>query len=332
MRTIRAYKIGHQTWVSPSVLWQAIQSKEDVTVMAHAAGVNIPKALLTAARHVRHVWKSSALAALSGILWSLFVAAVVTWPPVGTRMLSEIQDLTQFAGLAGAVIGGWIVLQSIYRWRKMRYTLFDFPITVGQMLPPPVDALRQPKYRLPKLSLAVFFIIAAIVLNSVVIATPLQPAVVWPGSAEPYITRDLTIVSPFTQWEHRPQYPPGYSIASFVALDDGAKFWVVQMDYYVYRADILEELDDWDTWLDEYVQRVVSSYVSNIRLALEPELTDEQQTARLVELVSSPDSLRQLKEHLVQIFAERYPTLALRGVHLDVTLMTLAQARRALQQ
>lgn len=332
MRTIRVYKIGHETWVSPSALWGAINSKEDVTVMAHAAGVNIPKALLKAAQHIRYIWKTSALAALSGGLWSLCVAAAATWPAIGALMISEIQAIFQLVGILGAMICGGMVLYSLCMLRKMRNTLFDFPITIGQKLPPPAEALRQPKYRLPKLSLAVFFVIAVIVLNSIVIATPLKPAVVWPASDASYITTATTMVAPFTRWEQRSHYPPGQSTTYFAAIEDGAKYWVIQMDYYVYRSDLLEELDDWDAWLDNYTQNVVGSYVANVRLTLGPELTDEQQTAQLVEIVSSSDSLRQLREYLIQSFTERYSTLALRGIHLEVTLITLAQLRSALNQ
>lgn len=330
MRTIRVYKVGHRTWLSPSALWQAITSKEDVTIMAHSAGVNIPKALLQAAKHLGYVWKTSALSALSGGLWSLFVAALVTWPKVGTLMISEIQTAIQFVGLLGAVVCGGVIVYSIHGWRKVRNTLFDYPIAIGQKLPAPTEALRQPKYRLPKLSLAIFAIVAVMVLNSVVIATPLMPAVV--QSDEPYITNAVVIVLPFTKWEQRSQYPPGQNTTYFAAVDKGEKYWVIQMDYYVYRADILEELDDWDEWLGSVLRWVVDQDTQSVRLSLGTDLTPEQKTIQLVEIVSNPDRLKQLEGILVDAFAERYPTLALRGVHLEVKLLTMAQLRSALDQ
>jgi len=330
MRTIHVYKVWHDTWLSPGELWQAITSKEDVVVMAHSIGVNIPKALIVAAKHLRFVWKTAALAAFGGGLWSLLIAALATWPIIGALMISEIQVTFQFAGVLGAVVCGGMVVYSIHGWYQLRHMLFDFPIAIGQKLPAPVAALRQPKYRLPKLRLPVVLVVMVIVLNSIVVASPLTPAVVWPGAGEPYVTNAITMVVPFTQWEQREQYPPGSSVARFVTVSDGEKFWVVEMEYYVYRADILEELDDWDTWLDNALYYLIDQDVRQLRLGLDADFTDEQQTEALVEIVSDPERLNQLGSVLVQFFTTRYPTLALRGVHLEVKLMTMAQLRSAL--
>jgi len=330
MRTIRIYKIGKDTWLSPSELWQAVNSGEDVTIMAHSAGVNIPKALAQAAKHIKFAWKTSILAAVSGGLWSLCVAALVTWPIIGALMLSEIKIAIQLIGVLGAVVCSGLILYGIRGYRKIHNTLFDFPIIPGQELPAPVDALRQPKYRLPKLTLPIAVTIAAIVLNSIVVATPLAPAVVW---ADPsYVTKSVVVVPPFTKWEQRSHYPPGESITYFASIDGGEKYWVVYMEYYVYRADILEELGDWDAWLDMALRWVVDQDTQQLRLQLEPGLTIDEQTTRLVEIVSNPERLQQLEYLMMEIFAGRYPALALRGITLEVKLMTVSQLQSALRR
>lgn len=331
MRTIHIYKVGQEAWISPAQLLQAVKSNEVVTMLAHAAQIDIPHALGVAAEYIRHIMLATIRAALAGTLWCLAIAGIAKWPIVATRMLPEVQGAIYLGGLAGVLICGSIIAYNIYQLHWFHNRSFKFPIRAGHELPPPSIALRPSPRQMPGIKWSVATLIAMIALNSIVVATPMAPAIVWDKQGT-YLAEQTTYVMPFTEWEQRPRYPTGSSVVYFAVTEEESYVWVIFVDYYVYRPDITAEYDEWDSWLDSILYAIVNNVRNNTAIQMDPNLDPDARLAETIRLFEDTVFLKELEQVLIQYFNERYDGLYLRGVTASVRRMTIPQYQDALRQ
>jgi len=178
-----------------------------------------------------------------------------------------------------------------------------------------------------KLILPLISLILVILLNSILIASPLKPAVLFTTSvvSKHIIVERNTFVFPFTRWESRPRFLTGERNVPFADAGDD-NVWIVQLTYSARHVDLLTPAGDWQTWLDNRLTTFLNNIYNGV-VPLAPAGSDKDaRVALYVEEISRPATLAMLKDALKSQFNEHYQGLLIvQGLKLEIRRITLAE-------
>lgn len=171
-----------------------------------------------------------------------------------------------------------------------------------------------------KIVLPIIILVGVILLNSIVIASPLKPAIVG-GS----IVARSQFVTPFTRWESRPRYLTGEKLVLFAAPDED-NLWAIRLTYSARRVDLFQSIGDWETWLTSRLTTITNNVYTQVIQFAPAGASVAERTQLYVDAVSDPAFLAELTKVLRSQFNEHYSDiLVMQGITMIVEKITLAQ-------
>lgn len=326
MRTLCYYEKG---WMSPGDLWQALRSGEELTVLAPelTSLSSVLRASDAAADELEQKWRLDAKNGLVSAFWCLCATLVLFWPPLAAKMPEIVQKV--LLGLFGAGILAEIVSIIAIRRKKRLMRTKDPKIRAAtrkaiKLFPPP--EFYRPGTHFPKKSIkvAVFCLLALLLLNSVVLAFPSRPAVVFPISGDSYITKLPRVVIPGTKWEWRPEYHAGAVTALLVVPPGEKTVWVVNIAYRAWHSDMLQESGPWQKWGAGRLEWLVGQLSERVWQDMPPEMERDERVTVLVEAFSNAEIQDMLAQAFTDHFNEHHEgVMRLSVVSLDVVEIPL---------
>ena len=329
MRTLCFYQPG---WISPSDLWQVLRSGENLSFLVpeYASIDSILAAFDAAAKELKQKWHFDIKNSLISSLWCLCVILVLLWPPLAAKMPEIVQKV--LLGIFGVGILAETVSVIAIRQKKRILASGKAKIRnsakkarkVAKLSPPPEfyrsDALLPRKTA----KIAVFCLLALLLLNSVVLAFPSRPAVVFPLQGDPYATKLPAFVFPGTQWQWRPEYHAGNIIAFLAISPDEKTIWVVNITYRVWHLDMLREPGPWRKWAAGRLEWIVGQVSDHIWQSLPPEMKKDERSTILVDAFNDPE----LKDMLSQAFADHFNEhhngiMKISVIHLEIVELSI---------
>jgi len=173
-----------------------------------------------------------------------------------------------------------------------------------------------------KLYLPMLSLILVTLLNSIIIASPLIPAII---QSKQIIVVGNTFIRPFTRWESRPRYLTGDETVAFAdATDDNV--WVIQLTYSARHVDLFTPVGDWQSWIVNRLTGILNNIYNGV-VQVTPAGSDKSaRIALYVDEVSNPTVLAMLKNALKSQFNEHYRGLLIvQGLKLEIRMITLAK-------
>lgn len=168
-----------------------------------------------------------------------------------------------------------------------------------------------------KLRLPLILIFAVVILNSIVIASPIKPAIV--GGT---IIEQSQLVRPFTRWESRSRYLIGEKLVLFAAPDED-NIWVLRLTYSVRHIDLLEPAKNWETWLTSRLTSIMNNVYTNVMSTLP---LDADPTEYYVAMVSDLALLAELGRVMKTQFNDHHKdVMVMQGITIVVEKITLAE-------
>ena len=326
MRTLCFYQPG---WISPSDLWQVLHSGENLSLLVpeYASIDSILAAFDAAAKELKQKWHFDTKNSLISVLWCLCAILVLLWPPLAAKMPEIVQKV--LLGIFGVGILAETVSVIAIRQKKRilasgKAKIRDSARKVAKLSPPPEfyrsDALLSPKTA----KIAVSCLLALLLLNSVVLALPGRPAIVFPLRGDSYITKLPVSILPGTQWQWRPEYHTG-SVVAILAISPNEKtVWVVNITYRVWHSDMLREPGPWRKWAAGRLEWIVGQVSDHIWQSLPPEVKKDERSTILVDAFNDPE----LKDMLSRAFADHFNEhhngiMKLSIVHLEIIELSI---------
>ena len=336
MRLIKFYQIGKKLWTSPGALWRALKSKEELMGVVYGENTEYLDALEHALDYLQDRFKILTRIGLKNILWAISIGLLTFWPLLWNWMLPEIRGAIWISMLLVILVSCWIVVNGIFNVRKLgrgNYFKLFSRIKHKPILATPPIAYRETDLKKGLgFRFSLFVLAIAILLNSVIIATPLRPAVVTPiRGGNSYVVPTIKFVCPGTRWEVRPKFYSGDILAVFVAPDED-NIWVIRASYSVRHVDLLKRADNWEAWLKSRLSSMLGNLVSNISVQLSPELDLEERIEAYVETVSDPELLKFIGDALIGQFNEHHEGILLvQGLKMEVAKVSMKEYRKAQQ-
>lgn len=158
----------------------------------------------------------------------------------------------------------------------------------------------------------------ALLANMTVVAGRRLPTVVW--TDQPYITRQVGLVPPFTQWEASPLYKNGHDMV-IIAAPDLDNIWVARVNWRVKNNNPLVDEGDWRQWIRNWTSSVTSNLTNQVGASAPP---TSDPLALTMQIVSYIEALKpDMEQALTQVFNERYTAVQVREVNIEIEHISL---------
>ena len=325
MRTVRFYRVNDKAWLSPTRYLSAVISGDQVTAVDHGetTGAMRAVAILRASATVVSLLRASLWGTFSGLLYSVALLFLLFYPPLMTAIHPGIQGvctiLTLCAGLMSIHNIIKIIINRIsFLWKEKKLKL---NVRSGPHLDPPLIAHKQMTPKKPSMVLPMMVLVVAIVLNSIVLATPLRPAIM--GDA---IYEKPRLVLPGTEWKAVQRYPDAVAFHYFYY--DGSSLWGVYISYSVEQLDLLSPTPKFRSWMQSYVYSIVSHASNQVAVTFAPDMSDDERRQAYIDFWSDPNNIDQLTTILTSSFNSVYDkVLQMRGIHISVRCISVSEYR-----
>jgi len=328
MRIVSFFRKDDKIWVSPSSLWSAIQSGELLGVLK-PPGVTYETILASfydAAAILKQKWLFGIKSSIISAIWCTFFTLLLFWPPLAAKMPKTVREVLLFGlGMGiGAEIASTIMILHKRRLLingKARLIEALDKRAISLKLPPPAAFYRSgADFSIPKAKVAIFALLAIILLNSVVLAFPARPAVI-SGS---YIVKRPILVFPGTKWEWRKEYHTGSIIGLLAVPEDEKSIWVVRIAYRAWHSNMLRDPGPWHSWMSARLNWLVSRISEEVWQDFAPEMSQDERAAEMVAVFQNPELRDVLKEVLTNHFNEHHEgIMKLSVVRLEIVEMPI---------
>jgi hypothetical protein len=332
MNLIRIYRIGTSAWTSPSGLLRAIRAKKKILPVVHGE-IDIPwqNAVLLAWMRLYDQYKISRRRSVGNLLFSAAFALVFVWPIVATKIIPEILISIYLLSILSMLVA---MSQLMGSWRVPNVDVgkdFLTPVKRTALLPP-IQAHRSilSDFRNYRPILPCILLVVAIFLNSVVIASPLHPAVV--HSDTPRVIQSAELVVPGTRWTPRQRYYAEKAMAYF-AMPSEEEIWVVRLNYSAKRIDFIEDAEDWQDWMDRRLQSIVRNVTEYVAGGMPAGATADEIIEALVEVFEDEEFLTQMETALREQFNSEYgDVIVLQGVQAECGHINIAEYMKYMKE
>jgi hypothetical protein len=328
MRTIRFYKIGDKAWLSPTRYLSAILSGEELTAVDHGPTDGLRRAIA-----ILHTWdtilnllRASLWLAWGGLLYSAAFLLILFYPPLIDQLSSGVHGvMVIFIVLSGFVSLYSILKNSITRiilaWKRRNLPRLALPVRNGPPLDPPWIAHKAIDVKKPSVSIPMMVLVVALLLNSIILATPLRPAIV--GNA---LYEGLTLVLPGTYWRAVQRYPTDEAFHYFYY--DGYDLIGVYIFYSAEQLDLFQPTSSFRNWMQSYLSAIVNSASNQIAVGFSPDMSDDERKQAYIDWWSDPDIIAELTLVLTSGFNSRYDKIMrMRGLEVSVRTISINQYR-----
>lgn len=324
---IDAYKVNNWWWLCPKAVARARNSEEEVVIVAHTEEVTSfdRSDIFCVIANLAARWAQQRLVSFrSNLLMAILYAAlalVAIWPPV--RGLARGIPSYVALGIVAVGAGSRLVSCLLAAKSKLKAGKFAPSLLQGskQMLPPlQAHNKRIPSRGFPfrRTGIILLMVIVAILLNSVVIASPSRPAVI--GTR---IVFGPELVIPGTSWTSQQVWT---SNTIHVAFADGGEdtIWAVKVEYTLKQTDLLQTPEDWDNWMITSMGAVIGRMTKYVwEQNLDPAYTTEQKIADLV--ASVEETTQDLEEYIADQFGEVADGVVLWTIDVELVKLGLSE-------
>jgi hypothetical protein len=329
MRTLCYYRQDKRVWISPSDLWEALRSDEGLCIIAPELTCldAILVAFGNAAEILMQKWLSDVKNGLISALWCICAILVLIWPPLAAKMPEVVQEVLLGAFAVGILTETVFAAQFLRKKRllasgeaKIRAAMRK----TTKMFPPAEFHRSGADFPEKSLKIVTLCLLALFLLNSVVLAFPGRPAVVFPSNGDSYIAKFPQLVIMGTKWEWRKEYYIETAVALLAVSEDEETASVLKIAYRVWQPDILKNPGPWRTWAVSRLEWLTAQISDSIWQNLPPEMEKGARREALMEAYENPELRDMVAQAFVQHFNEHHNgIMKLTVIRLEVVEISL---------
>lgn len=305
MRTIRFYSNAQgQTWLSPTRLMAAVCSREPIRFIDHTTAIHptFKTAFDGAIKYLRKLVSVALWQRLFGLMMITGVLGVLRYPVVMGKLPSPIPEtvfglVAVFTIICVAQIVMFFLRYLDFEFRRRKLFKDGLPhIWRALDYDPPPMGHRLKKLVRPKMGWAVAFFLATILLNCVVLATPIRPAVI-----AGQVVEKPTLVMFGTDWDMRERTIYGTTASYFHYT--GGLITFVAVEFWVENTELETDPGDVQGLIGGYISYWVNQFKNQDITWLPMDASDAETISKLSERWYDPEFITEVQQVMTQILS-----------------------------